>query len=137
MRDSKFGKALVLETFTRAGGYILGFRVDPVGRLDDILKECKSLHTLFAASPVFGVDFVLEADAPHIQQLMQPRIEEDSEIVHDSHQDSHAVAAYYAEDSAAEDEASRVGGLSLDPRLGLAIEALPEGITTQLLWTVI
>lgn len=29
LRDSKFGRALVLETYAKAGGYILGFRVDP------------------------------------------------------------------------------------------------------------
>jgi hypothetical protein len=29
MRESKFGRALVIETVQRSGGYILGFRVDP------------------------------------------------------------------------------------------------------------
>ena len=34
MRDSKFGRALVVETVARSGGYILGFRVDPQDKLE-------------------------------------------------------------------------------------------------------
>ena len=34
MRDSKFGRALVVETVARSGGYILGFRVDPQDQLE-------------------------------------------------------------------------------------------------------
>ena len=33
VRDSKFGQALVIETSQRCGGYILGFRVDPIEQL--------------------------------------------------------------------------------------------------------
>merc|ERR1719267_98972 len=39
VRDSKFGPALVIETSVRSGGYILGFRVDPSERLNEIFKE--------------------------------------------------------------------------------------------------
>ena len=34
MRDSKFGRALVVDTVARSGGYILGFRVDPQDKLE-------------------------------------------------------------------------------------------------------
>ena len=141
MRDSKFGKALVLETFTRGGGYILGFRMDPLSKLEEVHREVVQLHTLFSATPVFGVDFVLESEAPSLQQLTQPRIEEDAEIV-DEQQDAHAVAAYYADESAADaaDGGDDRGQSNDDkvvycPRLGLAVQAMPEGLTTHSLWT--
>ena len=54
----------------------------------------------------------------------------------DSYQDSDAVSAYYAEDAAA-DETTRIDGVRLDARLGLAVEAMPDGLTTLQLWTVI
>eukprot|EP01048_Picozoa_sp_COSAG05_P009289 COSAG05_NODE_753_length_7528_cov_4.065823_3_plen_409_part_00 len=36
MRESKFGRALVIETVQRSGGYILGFRVDPQDKLEGV-----------------------------------------------------------------------------------------------------
>lgn len=137
MRESKFGKALVLETFSRAGGYILGFRLDPISKLDGVFKELQRLHSLFSTTPMFGVDFVLEADAPALQQLQVPRIEEDTEIIED-YQDIHAVAAYYAdEDAGDEDETSRLAKITVDPRLGLAVEGMADGLTTLQLWSVL
>jgi hypothetical protein len=44
IRDSKFGFALVVETFARSGGYILGFRIDPKEKLEEVYKEILSLH---------------------------------------------------------------------------------------------
>lgn len=65
-RDSKFGPALVVETRAEAGSYVLGFRVDPVERLGTLLQELLSLHSVYAAAPLFGVDCALEgrAEAP-------------------------------------------------------------------------
>jgi len=147
LRDSKFGKALVLETYSRGGGYILGFRMDPLTRLEEVFRELTKLYALFSTNPNFGVDFVLEAETPSLQQLMQPRIEEDAEIIEDQ-QDTHAVAAYYAEAADDDGQAEReggtgagagvegAGGVGFDPRLGLAVEAMAEGITTMQLWSV-
>jgi Bardet-Biedl syndrome 5 protein len=147
LRDSKFGKALVLETYSRGGGYILGFRMDPLTRLEEVFRELTKLYALFSTNPNFGVDFVLEAETDSLQQLMQPRIEEDAEIIEDQ-QDTHAVAAYYAEAADDDGQAEReggagagagvegAGGVGFDPRLGLAVEAMAEGITTMQLWSV-
>ena len=44
MRESKFGRALVIETVARSGGYILGFRVDPQDKLEGVFQELNSLH---------------------------------------------------------------------------------------------
>ena len=36
VRNSKFGQALVIETTSGSGGYILGFRADPVEHLEEV-----------------------------------------------------------------------------------------------------
>ena len=60
LRDSKFGPALVLETFTKAGGYILGFKIDDQGKLDKVSQEITNMHKIFSTSPIFGVKFTVE-----------------------------------------------------------------------------
>merc|ERR1712194_536974 len=39
VRNSKFGQALVLETTASSGAYILGFRADPVDKLEGLKKQ--------------------------------------------------------------------------------------------------
>lgn len=96
-RDSKFGKALVIETFARAGGYILGFRIDSKEKLEEVLQEVNSLYNVYSSCPVFGVEFTVEAEAPSVKELMQPQVHEDTDLIEDN-EDSHAAAhAYYAE----------------------------------------
>lgn len=60
VRDSKFGKALVIETTPGSGGYVLGFRIDPLEKLTQVFEEIQNLHKLFSAKPIFGVDYVSE-----------------------------------------------------------------------------
>ena len=56
IRDSKFGKALLLESSPLSGGYLLGFRLDPPSKLKEALKEIQSLHTIFSLNPILGVE---------------------------------------------------------------------------------
>lgn len=70
VRESKFGETLVLETFSKSGGYVLGFKVDPHDKLMALLKELEKFHSLFSKSPIFGVSFSVEAEAPSIQVLI-------------------------------------------------------------------
>ena len=56
-RDSKFGMALVIESSESSGGYVLGFRVDPQEKLDQLYKEISSLHKIYSENPIFGVDY--------------------------------------------------------------------------------
>ena len=112
---------------------MLGFRIDPQDRLEAAFKEIGSLHQVFSASPIFGVDYTVESEAPAIQQLLQPRVEEDVELVEDQ-EDTHAVAAYYVEGA---DEDDHQHEIVLDTRLGLAVEGMQEGITLDLLWRVV
>ena len=159
VRDSKFGYALVLETYARSGGYILGFRIDPKEKLDEVFKELQNLHQVcyyyfyyynndflfilfllyqvYATTPNFGVEFSLEAEAPSIQQLLAPRIEEDVEITDDT-QDTHAMAAYYAEGSEGTAEGvSQHQNIVYDNHIGLAIEGMQPGMSLESLWRVV
>ena len=104
--------------------------------MDDVLKEVTTLHSVFSNAPIFGVDFNFESEAPSIQQLLQPRVEEDTELVEDS-EDVHAVAAYYVEGTGDDDEATKFEGIQFDQRLGLAVEGMQEGITLESLWRVV
>lgn len=57
VRESKFGLALVIESSEMSGGYVLGFRIDPADRLQEVLKEIQSLHAAYSTKPIFGVDY--------------------------------------------------------------------------------
>lgn len=138
VRDSKFGFALVVETFSRSGGYILGFRIDPKEKLEEVYKEIMSLHQIYGATPIFGVDFSVEAEAPSVQALLQPRVEEDVEITDEDNPDAHAVAAYYVEGSGGADvDGASSADITFDSKLGLAIETLQGGVTLDALWRVV
>lgn len=133
IRESKFGQALVVETFARAGGYILGFRIDPQERLDAVMKEVQNLHQVYSTTPVFGVDYTVDSDVPQAAVIVAPRVDEDVELVED-HEDSHAVAAYYVEGT---DEGDHALEVVFDNRLGLAVERMQDGITLDVLWRVV
>lgn len=44
----------------QSGGYVLGFKIDPAEKLQDALKEINSLHKVYSANPIFGVEFEME-----------------------------------------------------------------------------
>ena len=46
---------MVVQTLDTAGGYVLGFRVDPQDKLPDIFKEIDSFFAVYRAAPIFGV----------------------------------------------------------------------------------
>lgn len=60
MRESKFGLALVIESSESSGGYVLGFRVDPVEKLNSVFEELNNLYVVHSASPDFGVHSYLQ-----------------------------------------------------------------------------
>ena len=43
--------------FWQSGGYVLGFRIDPPEKLQDAVKEIQSLHKVYSACPIFGIEF--------------------------------------------------------------------------------
>mmetsp|Transcript_56120 Transcript_56120/g.135528 ORF Transcript_56120/g.135528 Transcript_56120/m.135528 type:complete len:344 (-) Transcript_56120:133-1164(-) len=131
IRDSKFGPALVIETTPRSGGYILGFRVDPADRLQEIFKEIQSLHQVFSRNPIFGIEYTLEEKPLPTEAVKVARATDDVEIVGEDDAGD-VFAAYYAD---AAKDADREPVFS--PELGLAIESLREGVTVEKLWAVV
>jgi len=57
LRESKFGTALVLSSSEQSGAYVLGFRMDPLEKLQAIYKEVVSLAKTYSDTPIFGVDY--------------------------------------------------------------------------------
>lgn len=44
----------------QTGGYVLGFKIDPMDKLQDGVKEINSLHKVYSANPIFGVEYEME-----------------------------------------------------------------------------
>ncbi|XP_067123978.1 Bardet-Biedl syndrome 5 protein homolog [Centruroides vittatus] len=134
VRESKFGMALVVESTENSGGYVLGFKIDPLDRLQQVHKELSSLFQVYKANPIFGVDHYIEKKANDIDPGEHPKIEtfdEDVEII--TSKDQYDVfAAYFADDGQHTDR-----DVVYSEELGLAIEKLKEGFTLSNLWEVI
>ena len=78
-RESKFGRALVVETFVQkkhgaTGEFILGFRIDPVEKLEAVTKELLAVHKVFSVSPIFGVEYKIESETPSLENLTHPKV---------------------------------------------------------------
>ncbi|XP_028603693.2 BBSome complex member BBS5 isoform X1 [Podarcis muralis] len=129
IRDSKFGLALVIESSQATGGYVLGFKIDPVEKLEGTAKEIKSLHQVFSVNPIFGVDYEMEEKPQQLEDLTVEQIQDDVEIEADEQTD--AFVAYFADGNKQQDREP-----VFSEELGLAIEKLKDGFTLQGLWEV-
>ncbi|XP_023600969.1 kelch-like protein 41 isoform X4 [Myotis lucifugus] len=78
-----------------SGGYVLGFKIDPVEKLQASVKEINSLHKVYSASPIFGVDYEMEEKPQPLEALTVEQIQDDVEIDSDDHPD--AFVAYFAD----------------------------------------
>ncbi|XP_013790289.1 Bardet-Biedl syndrome 5 protein homolog, partial [Limulus polyphemus] len=89
MRDSKFGMALVVESTELSGGYVLGFKIDPIERLQEVYKEISSLFQVHNTNPNYGVHFYIEERSSLMMSeegpLLDP-VEDDIEIVNSDDQ---------------------------------------------------
>lgn len=130
IRDSKFGIALVIESSSQSGSYVLGFRIDPKEKLEEVSKEITSLLRVFRADPEFGVQYELESKTSKVQPSVMQNAFDDVEI--DEEGQSDAFAAYFADGNKERDREP-----VFSDHLGLAIEKLPEGVTVQSLWSVL
>merc|ERR1712070_1192393 len=124
IRDSKFGPALVIETTSRSGGYILGFRLDPEERMQETFKEVQSLHQVFSQNPIFGVEHSIEEKLATPDELVQEKKQDDVEIINNDEDSGDAFAAYYADENKNVDREP-----IFSPELGLAVERLRDGFT--------
>ena len=59
----------MLESSELSGGYILGFRIDPVEKLQEIQKEIASLHKLYSSMPIFGIQYVTQVGGCELDDL--------------------------------------------------------------------
>uniref|UniRef100_A0A673WJ07 Bardet-Biedl syndrome 5 protein homolog n=1 Tax=Salmo trutta TaxID=8032 RepID=A0A673WJ07_SALTR len=129
IRDSKFGLALVIESSQQTGGYVLGFKIDPMDKLQDAVKEINSLHKVYSANPIFGVDYEMEEKPQPLEELTVDQPPDDVEIEPDEQTD--AFTAYFADGNKQQDREPM-----FSEELGIAVEKLKEGFTLQGLWEV-
>ena len=48
---------------------MLGFRIDPVEKLNEVMKEIHSLFRVYSANPIFGVQYQVEDRVPYSVKL--------------------------------------------------------------------
>ncbi|XP_005089032.1 Bardet-Biedl syndrome 5 protein homolog [Aplysia californica] len=130
IRDSKFGIALVVETTPMSGGYVLGFRIDPMEKLQATAKMIQNLHRVYSACPIFGVEFEVDEKPQTLEENTRAPIQDDVEVEYDSQTD--AFAAYFADGNKEKDREP-----VFSDELGLAVEKLKDGFTISGLWEVI
>eukprot|EP00746_Dinoflagellata_sp_MGD_P065009 gnl/MRDRNA2_/MRDRNA2_27096_c0_seq1.p1 gnl/MRDRNA2_/MRDRNA2_27096_c0~~gnl/MRDRNA2_/MRDRNA2_27096_c0_seq1.p1 ORF type:complete len:370 (-),score=54.03 gnl/MRDRNA2_/MRDRNA2_27096_c0_seq1:42-1073(-) len=131
VRNSKFGQAMVIETTPSSGGYILGFRIDPVEQLEEINTQITNLWKVFSATPIFGIEFTVEENEnKDPTEHMVPRTEDDVEIVEGD--DVEPCLLYHPD---GDKEMDREPVYNAD--LGLACEKLKEGTSISSLWSVV
>ncbi|KAG5484892.1 hypothetical protein LSCM4_07665 [Leishmania orientalis] len=157
---SKFGQALVIETSSYAGNFVLGFRIDPEEKLDEMYTEISTLWRTWTARPLLGMKVALHdrmtegmiSDALGVEEAGA-----DGESGHGEHPlgsglacasgstrlerqmegqnvvqaaPADAFAAYYADDSQKGSDRRPV----YERSIGLAVEKLRKGATIQSLW---
>ncbi|KAB0792501.1 hypothetical protein PPYR_14468 [Photinus pyralis] len=130
IRDSKFGRALVITCNQTSGGYILGFRIDPEDQLNLIFKELSSLFTVYASNPIYGIEYEWSSKEDEKENAI---LTEDVEEVDDPRNEiSNVLITYSANGDTGKDRP-----IVYSNELGLAIESLKEGYTIQKLWEVV
>ncbi|XP_012173939.1 Bardet-Biedl syndrome 5 protein homolog isoform X1 [Bombus terrestris] len=126
VKNSKFGPTLVVTSTESSGGYILGFQVNPIQKLHTVYKEILMLLKAFEKSPIFGIDYTFEHEAP----LQQLNIEQQSEIQDNQPEISNVFGYYFSEGS---NQRKPIFSIYL----GLAAEEPRETSTLQSLWELV
>ncbi|CAB3403489.1 unnamed protein product [Caenorhabditis bovis] len=140
VRESKFGMALVLETTSNSGEYVLGFRIDPPERLQTTCKTIQSLHKAHLIKPIFGVTYIREKGE---KVENRPKDADEPITTIDNNEDDvefdnrgvrpDPFAAYFDGGYAGSDDKKAP---VLSGELGLAIEPIREGFTLADLWAI-
>ena len=137
IRESKLGTALVVDVFPRSGGYILGFRIDPVERLREIADEVHAMHQIYASTPIFGLsqETVLKTvegiDDTAAETVIG--VEDDVDIIDDASHRHDPLSLYCAEGPGHFQDRDIV----FDNYLGLAVERIRDSnYTIAQLWQI-
>ena len=127
--------ALVVESSELSGGYILGFRIDPLEKLQEIQREIASLHKLYSTTPIFGVEYDTKDELPKTEEVIQfDTTMDDINEIDDTNYESHdAFAAYLADGSGPRPDSEIV----FCRELGVAMEKIKDGFTLESLWSVL
>ncbi|EGD78614.1 hypothetical protein PTSG_01591 [Salpingoeca rosetta] len=131
IRNSKFGKALVVKTAKAARSLTIGFRIDPADRLQRVAQKMERLHRVYHASPIYGVHVDVETAEGEGEGAGEMETEDDDiEIIQ---RDDFDVLAAYANGRLGQ-EASEDNKMPVySEELGLAIEPLLPGFTLDAL----
>ncbi|KAH8359082.1 hypothetical protein KR093_004231 [Drosophila rubida] len=146
IRESKYGPALVIETAETGGGYVLGFRIDPVERLNELFKELCSLHTIYTEQPNFGISYDpqdarqrVAAAAEEAAQATQFKIDDYQEMDERQEREINTKLNNYLADGClgvlANEQTTREPVYCKE--LGFAMEPIPDGYKLQDLWHVL
>ncbi|XP_044742090.1 Bardet-Biedl syndrome 5 protein homolog [Chrysoperla carnea] len=132
IQESKFGLTLVLTSHESSGGYVLGFKLDSVDKLQSIHKEINTLYQVYLNNPIYGVHYIWTKKTPPSQNETKP-IDDLQELATDERNEiSNTFTIYMTE--------SNKNGQNLPkyyPQLGLSVENLKDGFTLKKLWEVI
>ncbi|RLU16827.1 hypothetical protein DMN91_010895, partial [Ooceraea biroi] len=128
IRTSKFGPTLVILSTEVSGGYVLGFRVNPLQQLHITHKEISILRSEFEKFPIFGVEYTFEHEAPVQQEI---NVEHFTEIQDNQAEISNMFGYYFSEGETGQ----RKPNFSIN--FGLAAEEPREGSTLQSLWELV
>ncbi|KAJ6649131.1 Bardet-Biedl syndrome 5 protein like [Pseudolycoriella hygida] len=132
VRESKYGPALVVSTLDTAGGYVLGFRIDPPERLREVYKEMASLFAIYSSTPIFGVFYERKQEKVD-REDDQLRIDNIEEIDNTKTAEINTNFTNYL----ADDSTSGQREPFYCKQLGFAMEKIRDGFTLKDLWEVI
>ncbi|EDX15774.1 GD15141 [Drosophila simulans] len=144
VRESKYGPALVIQTAETGGGYVLGFRVDPAERLNELFKELSSLHTIYGEQPNFGIQYNandarrrLEAAAEEAAQASQFKVDNFEELDERQEREINTkLNSYLAEGCLGKVPSQGERAPVYCKELGFAMEPIRDGYKLQDLWNV-
>ncbi|XP_032665060.1 Bardet-Biedl syndrome 5 protein homolog [Odontomachus brunneus] len=128
IRTSKFGPTLVILSTEASGGYVLGFRINPLQQLHITHKEISVLRSEFDKFPILGVEYTFEHQAPLQEEV---NVEHFTEIQDNQAEISNVFGYYFSEGETGQ----RKPNFSI--HLGLAAEEPREGSTLQSLWELV
>ncbi|XP_036346698.1 Bardet-Biedl syndrome 5 protein homolog [Rhagoletis pomonella] len=141
IRESKYGPALVIQTAETGGGYVLGFRIDPVERLNEIYKELISLHAIYSENPNFGVRYdSAEAQKRLASMKEAEEFKPDEFLEIDERQEREVntkLNTYLAEGTAITGTEAPTREPVYCKELGFAMERIRDGYKLQDLWDVL
>jgi Bardet-Biedl syndrome 5 protein len=71
LKDTKYGRALVVESSPSSGHYLLGFRIDPQERVEELFHRLEAKLLACDEHPYFGIEIVEQEQAiPVITTIM-------------------------------------------------------------------